>query len=318
MSPSASSHAFRVRSRPPQLEELARRLDIDDQDPWAAFAPDSAEGRLCRAAEVRLSRDAVAMTPPPSVPEDFGRTPQGTATTQAALGRMLLDLVRQAPEAAARVVTVAPDVSSSTNLGGISYEPAFALDTEWCMLASLGRLARPGGSSAYLRLSTRPVDQALAAIPEDPAARERRRRLVVAGGYLLRRAAEPVVTIAAMGAMVPEALEAAARLAAFGIDVDVLCITSPGLLFAAIQARRGRDASSSWILDQLLPGDRARPLVTLLDGHPHTLAFLATVHGVPSVNLGVTGFGQSGGIGDVYREHGIDSDAVVRAVLDLV
>jgi pyruvate dehydrogenase E1 component len=30
------------------------------------------------------------------------------------------------------------------------------------------------GSSAYLRLSTRPVDQTLAAVPADPAARERR------------------------------------------------------------------------------------------------------------------------------------------------
>jgi hypothetical protein len=52
------------------------------------------------------------------VPLDIGRTPSGTATTQAALGRVLLDLTRQAPEVAGRVVTVSPDVSSSTNLGG--------------------------------------------------------------------------------------------------------------------------------------------------------------------------------------------------------
>jgi pyruvate dehydrogenase E1 component len=52
------------------------------------------------------------------VPADLGRTPSGTATTQGALGRALLDLTRSAPEAAARVVTLAPDVSSSTNLGG--------------------------------------------------------------------------------------------------------------------------------------------------------------------------------------------------------
>ncbi len=75
--------------------------------------------------------------------------------------------------------------------GVVTYEPAFALDTEWCLLASLGRLGKPGGTSAYLRLSTRPVDQALAAIPEDPAARERRRRQVVAGAYALRRVASP-------------------------------------------------------------------------------------------------------------------------------
>ena len=48
----------------------------------------------------------------PAVPTDLGRTPSGTATTQAALGRTLLDLNRAAPEAGARVVTVSPDVSS--------------------------------------------------------------------------------------------------------------------------------------------------------------------------------------------------------------
>ena len=52
------------------------------------------------------------------MPGDLGRTPSGTATTQAALGRTLLDLNRAAPAAGARVVTVSPDVSSSTNLGG--------------------------------------------------------------------------------------------------------------------------------------------------------------------------------------------------------
>jgi pyruvate dehydrogenase E1 component len=47
------------------------------------------------------------------------------------------------------------------------------------------------------------------------------------------------------------------------------------------------------------------------------LAFLAAVHGVPSALLGVSGYGQSGSLAEVYRYHGIDSDAVVRAALDL-
>ena len=52
------------------------------------------------------------------VPADLGRTPTGVASTQAALGRALLDLSRAAPETARRIVTVSPDVASSTNLGG--------------------------------------------------------------------------------------------------------------------------------------------------------------------------------------------------------
>jgi pyruvate dehydrogenase E1 component len=425
-----------------QFGELAERLGTDADDPWAPFADGSAEAALCNDVATRLRREPAPVAPPPAVPADLGRTPSGSATTQAALGRALLDLTRSAPEAAARVVTLAPDVSSSTNLGGwvnkvgvwaarervdwfaddpetilhwrerptgqhlelgiaetnlvgllgelgatwsrwgqpllpigvlydpfveralepwsfgiyaggqsilvgtpsgvtlapeggahqsistpsvgleqpgcTTYEPAFAIEVEWTLLASLARLGRPDGTSAYLRLSTRPVDQALAAVPDDPAARERRRRQVVAGAYLLRRAGgEPAVTIAAMGASVPEALAAADRLSALGHGADVVCVTSPGLLFDAVQARGGRGDGESWILDAAFPARRAAPLVTLLDGHPHTLAFLAGVHGMRAAHLGVTRFGQSGDLESVHRHHGLDADSVVAAALDL-
>jgi pyruvate dehydrogenase E1 component len=425
-----------------QMRELAAHLGADADQPWHRFSQDSAAGRLCAETTQRLKRPAIQQQAPPDIPKDLGHTPTAVATTQAALGRALLDLTREAPEAAGRVVTVSPDVSSSTNLGGwvnkvgvwsvsertdwfaddaetilhwrekptgqhielgiaetnlvgligelgatwsrwgqpllpigvlydpfveralepwsfgiyaggqsilvgtpsgvslapeggahqsittpsigieqpgcITYEPAFALDTEWCLLASLARLGRPGGSSAYLRLSTRPVSQKLAGVPADPAARERRRRQVVAGAYPLLRAAEPKVTIAAMGAVVPEALAAAERLAAAGAPADVVCVTSPGLLFRALRARQGLQAETeTWILDQAFPASRATPLVTVLDGHPHTLAFLATINRVPHAALGVAQFGQSGSIEDLYRYNGIDTDAIIRAALDL-
>ncbi|WP_229745848.1 transketolase-like TK C-terminal-containing protein [Rhodococcoides trifolii] len=420
---------------------LARTLGIDPDAPWATFDDASTAGRLCTATAERLRREPVSPAEPPAVPTDIGRTPKGTATTQAALGRVLIDLTREAPDAAKRVVTVSPDVSSSTNLGSwvnkvgvwssserhdwfeddaetimhwresptgqhmelgiaetnlvglmgelgatwsrwgqplfpigvmydpfveralepwsygiyaggqsilvgtpsgvtlaaeggahqsiktpsigleqpgcISYEPAFAIDVEWTLLASIGRLGRPDGTSAYLRLSTRPVDQTLADVPTDPAARERRRRQVVAGGYPLVRRDRAAVTIAAMGAVIPEALAAAQRLEQVGVVADVLCITSPGQLYRAVQARQGHGGGESWILDQLLPADRATPMVTVLDGHPHTLAFLATVNRVASTSLGVSNFGQVGSLDEVYKHHHIDTDSIVGAALDV-
>ncbi len=425
-----------------QLAELASRSGVNPRHPWQIFPNGSAEHDLCAETAARLHRDPPAPAPGPGIPADLGRTPAGTASTQAALGRTLLDLNRAAPEAGRRIVTVAPDVASSTNLGGwvnkvgvwaqsersdwfaddaatilhwrekptgqhielgiaetnlvgllgelgatwsrwgepllpvgvlydpfveralepwsfgiyaggqsilvgtpsgvtlapeggahqsiktpsigleqpgcVTYEPAFALDAEWALLACLARLGKPDGSSAYLRLSTRPVNQALAAVPADPAAREHRRRNVVAGGYALRRHPQPAVTICAMGALIPEALAAADRLDVLGFGTDVLCVTSPDLLFRAVQARRGLGQADSWILDTLLPTGRARPMVTVLDGHPHTLAFLAGINCVPATHLGVTGFGQSGDITDVYRYHGLDADAIIAAALDLV
>jgi pyruvate dehydrogenase E1 component len=383
----------------------------------------------------------VTLTEPPRVPTDLGRTPNGVSTTQAALGRTLLEVNRAAPEVGRRIVTVSPDVSSSTNLGGwvnkvgvwsqderadwfaddnetilhwrenpsgrhlelgiaetnlvgviselgatwsrwgqpllpigvlydpfveralepwsfgiyaggqsilvgtpsgvtlaaeggahqsittpsvgleqpgcLSYEPAFALDAEWTLLAALAGLGRPDGHSAYLRLSTRPVDQRLADVPTDPAARERRRRHVVAGAYTLRRHPRPALTICAMGALVPEALAAADRLLAQQVPVEVVCVTSPDLLFQAVQARRGLSQAPNWVLGSVLPAERAAPMVTVLDGHPHTLAFLAGVNRVPATHLGVTRFGQSGDLDSVYRYHGIDTDSIVGAALDL-
>ncbi|ART72818.1 pyruvate dehydrogenase [Mycobacterium dioxanotrophicus] len=425
-----------------QYDQLATELGMDPTNPWQRFEIDSAAGELCAQTAQRLRRDPVTLSTPPAVPVDTGRTPSGTSSTQAALGRVLLDLSRQAPGAAKRVVTVSPDVSSTTNLAGwlnkvgvwspderrnwfdddpetimhwrerptgqhmelgiaetnlvgligelgatwsrwgeslfpigvvydpfveralepwsygiyaggqsilvgtpsgvslaaeggahqsiktpsigleqpgcISYEPAFAIDVEWTLLSCIGRLGRPDGSSSYVRLSTRPVDQTLASVPDDGAARERRRKHVVAGAYLLRRVGGiPQVTLVGMGAMITEALQAADRLAEQSIGADVVCVTSPGLLFDALQARRGLSKSPSWILDQIFPADRAAPMVTVLDGHPHTLAFLTGINNVAGAALGVSRFGQVGSLDDVYRYHGIDTDSIVSAALDL-
>ena len=425
-----------------QLTDLAARTGADHEHPWRGFAAGTPEAALCAATAQRLRREPAPRAEPPAVPADLGRTPAGVATTQAALGRTLLDVNREAPGVGARIVTVSPDVSSSTNLAGwvnkvgvwshaeradwfaddaetilhwreqpsgrhielgiaetnlvgvlgelgatwsrlgqpllpvvvlydpfvgralepwsfgiyaggqsilvgtpsgvslapeggahqsvttpsigleqpgcLSYEPAFAIDTEWVLLASLAQLGRPGGQSAYLRLSTRPVDQALASVPADPAARDRRRRNVVAGAYLLRRHERPALTICGMGALIPAALAAAERLDTMGFGADVACVTSPDLLFRAVQARRGLTAEPDWILATAFSPDRAAPMVTVLDGHPHTLAFLAGVNQVPAAHLGVTAFGQAGDIDSVYRYHHIDADSVIGAALDLV
>ncbi|BBY30009.1 transketolase-like TK C-terminal-containing protein [Mycolicibacterium sediminis] len=426
-----------------QYGELATSLGKDVARPWVTFDAQSPAGRLCAATAARLRRDDPTPVPPPAVPADLGRTPPAVSTTQAALGRALLDLSRDAPEVARRVVTVSPDVSSSTNLAGwlnkvgvwstderrnwfdddretimhwrenpagqhmelgiaetnlvgliselgatwsrwgqplfpigvlydpfveralepwsygiyaggqsilvgtpsgvslaaeggahqsiktpsigleqpgcVGFEPAFAVEVEWTLMDCLSRLGRPNGTSSYLRLSTRPVRQELADVPTDTAARERRRRQVVAGGYALRRAdGRPAITLVAMGAVVTESLFAADRLAQLGIAADVVCVTSPGLLYEALQARHGLGEGPSWILDQILPADRAAPMVTVLDGHPHTLTFLGTINRVPVASLGVSGFGQVGSLDAVYEYHGIDTDGIVRAALDLV
>jgi pyruvate dehydrogenase E1 component len=59
-------------------------------------------------------------------------------------------------------------------------------------------------------------------------------------------------------------------------------------------------------------------MVTVLDGHPHTLSFVPSINRTACKSLGVSKFGQVGSLQDVYRYHGIDTDSIVRAVLDLI
>jgi pyruvate dehydrogenase E1 component len=121
-----------------------------------------------------------------------------------------------------------------------------------------------------------------------------------------------------VGAMMPEVLAAADELTAAGFGVDVVCLTSPALVFRALQARRGLGNADVGVLHTLFPTERAAPIVSVLDGHPHTLAFLGGVNRTPCTSLGVSEFGQSGDLPDLYRHFGIDADSIVGAAYDLI
>jgi pyruvate dehydrogenase E1 component len=71
------------------------------------------------------------------------------------------------------------------------------------------------------------------------------------------------------------------------------------------------------VLADLFPPERAAPIVSVIDGHPHTLSFLAAVNATPIASLGVQDFGQSGDVEDLYRHYGIDAETIVGAALDL-
>ncbi len=425
-----------------EWEGLSAALGADFEDPWAGFDEGSAEAELCRAAAARLELPSHENRQLPAVPLEVGRLHQGRTSTQQALGRLLVDLSHKAPEVSSHVVTVSPDVASSTNLGGwinrvgiwhsgdridwfaddsdtivkwretdqgqhielgiaevnlvgllgelgstysrdgqpllpigtiydpfvnralepwsfgiyaggksilvgtpsgvslapeggahqsvttpsvgleqpgcIAWEPAFGQDFEWTMLDALSKLGQPDGTSAYFRLSTRPIDQSLAGVPGDDAGREERRQAALSGGYVLRRAPRvPDVCLVGMGVIIPELVEAANELAEGGIESDVICITSADLLFRAMRARQGLRPGSADVLAQLFPPDRRVPIVSACDGHPHTLSFLSAAAGVLSANLGVDDFGQSGDVNDLYEYFGIDASTIVGAALDL-
>ena len=114
---------------------------------------------------------------------------------------------------------------------------------DWLLCDGLAGLARPGGGSSYLRLSTRPLDQRPFAAAIERRGAEALRADVLAGGYRLHEPDEPAaVVLATCGAVVPEVLVAAETLAEEGAPALVIDVTSPDLLYRGWRgqtARRG-------------------------------------------------------------------------------
>jgi pyruvate dehydrogenase E1 component len=191
-----------------------------------------------------------------------------------------------------------------------SFEPAHVDELAIMLRHAFEHMQRADGSSVWLRLSTRQLEQPDRVLNKDA---------VIAGAHwAVPPAPGARIAVAYQGPVAPEAAAAFAELQAEEPGAGLLAITSPDRLhagwLAALRARRaGTQGSLSHIeqvLDPLAPG---AALVTVLDGHPATHAWLGSVHGQRVVPLGPDHFGQSGDIPDLYREYGIDTDAILDA-----
>ncbi len=443
------NHSATLNSK--QMTQLRESLGVPSEEASSRLNSDTPAGRLCldKGFEFQLSRSANGAPPKIEVPKEFGRSYNGRMSTQQIFGLVLTELSRGSDRLHERVVTISPDVASSTNLGGwinkagvwakrpheeypedqdrgviqwdesaegqhielgISennlfmalgqfglthemtgemlfpigtlydpfirrgldaflysvyaggrfivvgtpsgvtlgpeggshqsgvtpsigvelpelgfYEPCFGQELEWVILSALENI-RARKESTYLRLTTKTADQGLFTAPKDPEAREALRLQVIQGAYRLvdRRkdagydADENAVHVFASGAVVPEAVEASRALLDEGIYANVINVTGPGPLYARYQetvhaAVRANPAPDPFLSDVIDDSERAAPIVTVVDGHPHTLAWLGAALHVPAYPLGVTRFGQSGNPDDLYREYEIDSTSIMAA-----
>jgi pyruvate dehydrogenase E1 component len=430
-----------------QIDELRLALGLTDEGEWDRFDPESPEGRLCAAAAARLARPERSVPSPTPVPASLSTRDPARVSTQEMVGRVLLDLSR-VEGLAERVVTISPDVSVSTNLGGwinkvgvfgpaeepyyegpeasalqwrvspagrhielgisemnlflalgqlglarelfgeqlfpigalydpfvirgleaflysaysgsrfivlgtpsgislsreggahqstitpgigmelpgVTYaEPTYAREVEWILLDQLRRMQQDDGEALYLRLSTKPVDQApFAALCEHRGA-EAVQMDVLAGGFWLREldGGGDAVVLAACGAIVPEVLRAAELLEEDeGVSAGVLCVSSPDQLYRGWRRSRLahlRDLTATRApshLDRLIPPAlRHLPVVTVIDGASHSLGFLGGCLGMRTIPLGVDRFGQCGSLAEVYEAFDVSPEAIVTAAL---
>ena len=238
-------------------------------------------------------------------------------------------------------VTLAPEGGAHQSIGtpligmaqdGLaSFEPAFVDELAEILRWAFAYVQRSGdreiegagtegrwlreetGGSVYLRLSTRVIEQPqremTAALSRD----------IVDGAYWLRKPGPNAqVVVAYAGALAPEAIEAVGLMAEDRRDVGLLAVTSADRLnagwTAAQRAReRGLVHARSHIERLLTDLPPHCGIVTVLDGHPATLAWLGAVGGHRTRSLGVEHFGQTGTVRDLYRHYGIDAQGIVAA-----
>jgi len=429
---------------PDQIDSFRARVGLDLDSEWERFDADSPHGRLCEAVGGDINNEPDAPRPILPVPSTAGPVvSKGLVSTQEAFGRTLTRL-GDIDGVAERIVTTAPDVSISTNLGGwinktgvysptdrddhggaerllkwapspsgqhielgisemnlfmllgqlglshehhgqhllpigavydpfvlrgldafiyslyngarfivagtpsgvtlapeggahqstitasvgaelphVNYvEPAFATEVDWLLCEGARQLSTPDGESTYLRLSTRPIDQTPFAAAMDRIGEDQLRSMTLRGGYRLVESVHPEVTIVTTGAMVPEALAAAAELEGEGVGATVVHLPSPNAAYSGWQqhdaaiARAGARSTGSSIIDELIPAaERSNPIVSVHDAASHALAWIGSAVGTRQVALGVDRFGESGTIADLHDVTGISAGHVVNAAL---
>jgi len=238
--------------------------------------------------------------------------------------------VTLAPEGGAHQSIAEPLIGISQD-GLASFEPAFLDELSVIMDWAFDYMQREGdsdpdertwmrdetGGAVYLRLSTRPLEQPTRR--HDSAFRQG----AIDGAYWLREPGPNAeVILAYQGCVAPEVIAAAGKLAEARRDIGVLAVTSADRLNAGWTAaqrarKRGNRAARSHV-EALFAGLPAHcTIVTVIDGHPATLAWLGGVNGHKTVPLGVEHFGQTGTIADLYRHYGIDTAGIVRTVCGL-
>ncbi|NKB39696.1 MAG: pyruvate dehydrogenase [Ilumatobacter sp.] len=232
--------------------------------------------------------------------------------------------VTLAPEGGAHQSTITASVGAELpNL--TSVEPAYSTEVDWLLCDAFDQVGRANGTSIYLRLSTRPIDQAPFAAVLAVEGEERLRQHVLAGGYRLRDAPDdgrPGVTIVTTGVTAPNALAAAEELDAEGVQATVIHLTSPDRVYRSWRDGFARSTATARVvrvpsrLHRLVPAaERRRPVVSVHDAASHSLAWIGSALGTRQYALGVDRFGESGTIADLHRITGIDAGSVVNAAL---
>jgi pyruvate dehydrogenase E1 component len=138
-----------------QLEQLRESFGIDEAEAWATFDPESAPGTWCARIAANLAEDdSGRRLDVAAVPAGIDTRHPKATSTQEAFGRTLLR-AGEIPGIGERIVTMSPDVATSTHLAGwINKSGVFSIEEAHDFEADAKRMLRwqPSPSGQHIEL----------------------------------------------------------------------------------------------------------------------------------------------------------------------
>jgi pyruvate dehydrogenase E1 component len=174
-------------------------------------------------------------------------------------------------------------------------------------------MQEPNGGAIYLRLTTRVISQ-----PSRQMSDELRENLLKGAYWLENPGLDSKLAIIVSGAVTPEAKNAYEILKEEIPKLGLLLVSSTDKLYHDWLSSKSHSNDTnpnvrSHIESLLNPLADDACLITVSDSHPASLSWIGSVMGHKPYCLGVTDFGESGDIIDLYSKHNIDTDSIIEA-----
>ena len=194
----------------------------------------------------------------------------------------------------------------------LMFEPTYADELEIILRYSFSYMQEENGSSVYIRLSTRNIDQIERKL--DSSNEED----ILSGGYWLEKSSKKSdVIIVFSGVMAPEVLEAAEIMKEDELNISILSVSSNDRLYKnwkQTHKDRSLGINNKSRIEELFENtNKECVIISVNDAHSSSLTWIGGALGKKIISLGVDEFGQSGNLKDLYKHYSLDAEAIVDA-----
>ena len=194
----------------------------------------------------------------------------------------------------------------------LMFEPTYADELEIILRYSFSYMQEENGSSVYIRLSTRNINQIQRKL--DSSNEED----ILSGGYWLEKSSKKSdVIIVFSGVMAPEVLDAAEIMKEDELNISILSVTSNDRLYKnwkQTHKDKSLGINNKSRIEELFENtNRESVIISVNDAHSSSLTWIGGALGKKIISLGVDEFGQSGNLKDLYKHYSLDAEAIVDA-----